>query len=113
MLTSKKQVVAVLSNILPCYYELFCNGETKMPCITYIETENSANQTGDTIGYSTIEYTIKVWATEITNIEQYATAVDAAMRKMGFRRISATELSVENQYEKVMIYSALGLENFK
>lgn len=112
MLTSKTQVVAALSKILPCYYELFCDGKTKMPCITYIETGNSAEQTGDTLGYSTIEYTIKVWATEIANIEQYAAAADAAMRKLGFKRISAAELSVENQYEKVMIYSALGLENF-
>lgn len=112
MLGSKKEVVATLSAILPCYYELFCNGETEMPCLTYIETNNSAEETGDTLGYSFIEYTIKVWATDMADIEQYAAAVDTAMRRLGFKRTSATELTIENQIEKVMIFSALGLENF-
>lgn len=112
MLTTKKTIVAALSKILPCYYELFCDSKTEMPCITYIENNNYAEQTGDTLGYSSIEYTIKVWATEITNIEQYAAAVDAAMRELGFTRISANELVVENQIEKILTYSALGLEQF-
>jgi hypothetical protein len=112
MLTSKKQVVAALSKILPCYYELFCDSKTQMPCITYIENNNYSEQTGDTLGYSSIEYTIKVWATEITDIELYSAQADKAMREMGFKRISANELTVENQIERVLTYSALGLEQF-
>ena len=37
---------------LPVYYELFVNGSTPTPCITYIEAGNYADLEGDTLLYS-------------------------------------------------------------
>ena len=36
---------------LPVYYELFVNGSTPTPCITYIEAGNYADLEGDTLLY--------------------------------------------------------------
>lgn len=112
MLTNKKEIVSALSNILPCHYELFCDTTTKLPCITYIEYENYDDKTGDTLGYSYIGYTIKIWSDDVGEIDGYAYEVDKCMRELGYTRISCYELTVNNQIEKIINYQALGLERF-
>ena len=103
MLSGKTDIVKELNKILPTYYELFCDSNTKLPCFTYIENINQDVVTGDTLGYSSIGYTIKLWANDVADI---------VMRKLGYRRKSSNELTVDNQIEKIMTYEALGLENY-
>ena len=54
MIDYHKEIVEVLSKILPTHYELFIDRATAIPCITYIEANNSDNVVGDTINYSTV-----------------------------------------------------------
>lgn len=112
MLSNKKELVSELGHILPCYYELYCDTTTKLPCITYIEYENYDDKTGDTFGYSYIGYTIKIWADDIKDIDGYAYEVDKCMRKLGYNRTNCYELTVDNQIEKVINYEAFGLERY-
>lgn len=112
MLSGKKEIVEELNKILPTYYELICDSNTKLPCFTYIEFENEQDKTGDTLGYSIIGYTIKLWADKVSDVDNYAIQLDKAMRKLGYRRRSSNELTVDNQIEKIMTYEALALEKF-
>ena len=112
MLSGKTDIVKELNKILPTYYELFCDSNTKLPCFTYIENINEDVVTGDTLGYSSIGYTIKLWANDVADIDRYSNEADIVMRKLGYRRKSSNELTVDNQIEKIMNYEALGLENY-
>jgi len=60
MLNYKPTLLSELKTLgLPVRYELF-NKTEELPCITYQEANNFAEQEGDTFGYSTVEYRIKV-----------------------------------------------------
>jgi hypothetical protein len=65
MIDYHKQLVSVLNNILPTHYELTLTSNTKTPCISYQERNNYATESGDTLGYSRISYTIKIWGNDI------------------------------------------------
>ena len=68
--------------------------------------------TGDTLGYSTVRYTIKLWGDDLSVLNPNCLLVDAKMRELGFRRISANELVYNNQISKIFIYEGLGKEEF-
>lgn len=111
MLNVKEQLVTALDTILPCYYELYCDSTTETPCITYIETNNYDNVNGDTLSYSNIEYTIKIWGRTVDDISSYSVLVDRKMKELGYTRTSSNELTADDQIVKVMVYVGLGLEN--
>lgn len=92
MVNVKSNLVASLSNILPTYYELLTKKATK-PCITYIESGNTQKTVGDTIEYSTINYTIKLWANDPQTIDEKAALIDTAMKELGFVRSGSNELA--------------------
>lgn len=107
-----KTIQATLEEILPCYYELFADGETPKPCITYQEYNNSDTRYGETLGYSAVQFMVKIWANDLDPMYDNALLVDKAMRRLGFHRVSATELTAGNQICKAMLYEGLGLENY-
>jgi hypothetical protein len=115
MIDYHSTLVKTLSNILPTHYELFLHSGLDTPCISYMETNNADDVTGDTIGYSKIKYQIKVWGNDLAVIQNYAKKIDKALRTVGFKRISAGELH-DNQstmIQKIMTYECLALEKYE
>lgn len=114
MIDFNKDVVSALNTVLPTYYELALTKGTPTPCISYQERDNADTEIGNTLGYSRISFTIKVWANDIATIQKYVLKVDKVMRALGFKRISANELYDNNStmIQKILTYEALGLENF-
>lgn len=112
MIDAKKQIVSTLEGILPIYYELYVNADTPKPCITYRELQNAVQIYGDTLGYSGIQYDIKVWGKIVSDLAGYVLQIDNAMREIGYTRIAYTELSSDDEIEIVMTYEGLAKENF-
>ena len=114
MIDYNSQLVNALKTILPTYYELTLTKGTKTPCISYQERNNYADAEGDTLGYSYISYTIKVWGHDIEDLMAYALKIDAALRPIGFKRLSSSELYDRNStmIQKILTYEALASENF-
>lgn len=114
MIDYHSTLLSALKKILPTHYELVLNSSLKTPCISYMELSNVAAQEGDTLGYSRIQFQIKVWNNEIADLQKYALQIDAALRPLGWKRINAVELHDPNStmMQKVMTYEATGFENF-
>ena len=72
-------------------------------------------ETGDTLGYSNIQYQIKVWSNDIADLQKYALAIDDVLRPLGFKRTSSGELYDNNStmVQKIMIYECLALEEWR
>lgn len=105
-------LVEALNSILPTHYEMVLHSGLATPCISYMEKNNYATDTGDTIGYSRIQYQIKVWGNDIAVLQEYAQQIDTVLRPLGWKRISAGEL-YDNQstmIQKIMTYEALAQE---
>lgn len=114
MIDYSKELVAALNTILPTHYELKLTSGTKTPCISYQERNNSADATGDTLEYSKISYTVKVWGNDIAVLNQYAKEIDRVLRPIGFKRVSVGELHDINStmIQKIMTFEAMALEVF-
>ena len=114
MINYSNELVKALKTVLPTHYEMTVNSKTATPCITYMETNNYAASSGDTLGYSRITYQIKVWGNKLADIQKYALEVDAVLRPLGFKRISSRELYDNNStmIQKIMSYEALALEEY-
>lgn len=115
MINFHKNIVGTLKKILPTYHELKLKSGIKTPCISYMELSNSARETGETIGYSTIQYQIKVWGDNLEDLQNYALQIDNALRPLGFKRIGCNELfdRESTMIQKIMTYEALALESFE
>ena len=114
MIDYHKELVAALNEILPTHYEMQLTSGASLPCISYMELSNVDNSTGDTIGYSTLSYQVKVWAHSLQDLQKYAQQIDSAMRGLGFARVGSAEL-FNNQttiMQKVLTYDALAIENY-
>lgn len=114
MINYHKELVAALNTILPTHYELALTSGTKTPCISYQERNNIDTETGDTLGYSRISFTIKVWGNNIGELQQYALEIDKTLRPLGFKRISSNELydTQSTMIQKILSYECLALEQF-
>lgn len=114
MIDYHSELVSALNTVLPTHYELALTKETKTPCISYQERNNYDTDTGDTLGYSRIIYTIKVWGNSLAVIQENAQKIDKVLRPLGFKRTSSNELH-DNQstmIQKIMTYEANGFENY-
>lgn len=107
------EIVSALSEILPTHYEMTLSSQ-KTPCISYMILNDSVHAQGDTIGYSDISYQIKVWGRDISDLQKYASEIDAKLRPMGWKRVSTTELHDPNSsmIQKIMTFEALAFEEF-
>lgn len=114
MIDYSKEIVSALNNVLPTYYELALTKDIKLPCISYQERNNYVDVNGDTVGYSRISYTIKVWGkiTDMVKIQKAVAAIDRILRPLGFTRTSANELATDTTLQKIMTYECLALENY-
>lgn len=108
------ELVSALKTVLPTYYELALTSKVSTPCISYQERDNADTETGDTLGYSRISYTIKVWGNEIKVIKQYAKQIDAVLRPLGFKRISSNPLhdKQSTMIQQILTYECLALEQY-
>jgi hypothetical protein len=115
MIDYGKELVAILNTILPTHYELVLHSGLDTPCISWQEINNYAAEEGSTIGYSRIQYRIKVWDTNIATIQKYVLEIDKALRTLGFKRVSANELYDNNSsmIQKILTYECLALEEFE
>lgn len=115
MINYDERLVSALKSVLPTHYELALTKNTATPCISYQEADNSDTTTGDTIGYSRLIYTIKVWGHDIQQIKEYAAQIDSVLRPLGFKRNSSGELHDRNStmIQKILSYEALGFENYQ
>lgn len=115
MINYHAELVSALNNILPTHYELTLHRGLSTPCISYMEISNIDAEVGDTLGYSRIQYQIKVWSNRIDEIQRYALEIDAVVRPLGFTRVSCNELHdrESTMIQKIMTYEAKGLEEFK
>ena len=114
MIDFHKELVAALQKILPTHYEMQLTSGASLPCISYMELSNVDNSTGETLGYSTLSYQVKVWAHSLQDLQTYAQQIDSAMRGLGFARVGSAEL-FNNQttiMQKVLTYDALAVENY-
>lgn len=114
MINYHKELVSVLNRILPTHYEMTLTSKNKVPCISYMELNNYSSTPGETIGYSRITYQVKVWGHDIAEINDYAIQIDAALRPIGFTRISSGELYDPNStmIQKIMTFEAHALEEY-
>ena len=109
MIDFDPNIVEALSEVLPCYYENFITEEITLPCITFVENNNSSYLEGNTLRYSHINYTIKLWMDD-KNQQSYLAEIDSIMKGMGFVRNSTNELVNGRVIEKIMDYEAIGFE---
>lgn len=115
MINYHQELVAALKTVLPTHYELALHSGLKTPCYSYQETNNYVvEENGETLGYSRIQYTVKVWANDIATIQRYALEADRVLRPLGFKRTSSNELHDANSamIQKILTYEALCLETF-
>lgn len=107
-------LVSALKQILPTHYEMTLHSGLETPCVSYMELSNVADAEGDTLGYSRLQYQIKVWGTNIADLQKYAQQIDITLRPLGWKRVGCVELYDNNStiMQKVMTYEATGLENF-
>lgn len=56
MINYHSSIVSTLESILPTHYEMVLTSNIKTPCISYLELSNVDTVTGDTLGYSRIQY---------------------------------------------------------
>lgn len=103
-----------LNNILPTHYESELKSGMGTPCISYMENNNYTSQDGDTLGYSVISYTVKVWGNHIADLQRYSIAIDAVMRPLGFKRTASGELYDNNSTmkQKILTYEGLAMEEY-
>lgn len=114
MVDYHKELTAALETVLPTHYELNLHAGLPVPCISYQEANNYDEKTGNTLGYSILRYTVKVWANDISVIQKYALLVDKALRPLGWKRTASQELKDMNSamIQKILTYEARALEDF-
>ena len=107
-------LVEALKTILPTHYELKLSSGTKMPCISYQERSNVSTEQGDTVGYSRISYTVKVWGNDLEQLNKYVIQIDNVLRPLGWKRTGANELySYQSAtIQKILTYEALFYETY-
>lgn len=112
MYNYNKELVNQLSTILPTYYELFMDTDTTVPCITYLELANVAEQEGDNLRYSAINYRIKIWANPRDYVNEEIYQLDDLMFSLGFKRRAYNEIVDFEKAQYIFTYEAMALENY-
>ena len=114
MTNDNKTIVAALNKILPTHYEMVLHSGLATPCISYMELTNYIEQQGDTLAFGRVQYQIKVWGRDLEEIVAYSRAVNAAMRLLGYKRISSGELYDNNStmIQKIMTFEAMTKEEY-
>lgn len=114
MIDFHDEIYSALNSVLPTHHELALTSKEATPCISYQERDNADTDTGDTLGYSRISFTVKVWSTRLADLQHYSLEIDKVLRPLGFKRVSSTELADRNSLmkQKILTYEALASENY-
>ncbi len=115
MIDFHSSLLSALKGIgVPVHYEMFLNSGLTTPCISYMELSNISTEQGTTIGYSRIQYQVKVWSTKISDLQRYSLQIDSVLRPLGFKRVGCNELADNNSamIQKIMTYECNALEQF-
>jgi hypothetical protein len=115
MIDYHSNLVSALKTIgIPVHYEMTLHSGLETPCISYMELSNIATYNGDTLGYSRLQYQIKVWGTQIADLQKYALQIDEVLRPLDFKRVGCNEMydNNSNMIQKIMTYEAIGFERF-
>jgi hypothetical protein len=116
MVDNHTQLVNALNTVLPTHYEMVLHSGLSTPCISYMETNNYTitDVLGATTGYSRITYQIKVWGTDIAELQRYATEIDRVLTPIGYKRIASGELydNTSSMIQKILTYECLALEKY-
>lgn len=114
MIDFSKEFKAALEKVLPAHYEMTLKSGTTTPCISYMELTNIDTVSGNTLGYSRLQYQVKVWGNRLETINRYALEIDKVLRPLGFKRVSSGELydNKSSMIQKIMTYEAQALEVF-
>ena len=115
MISYHDQLRTSLGTILPTHYEMQLTSKTTTPCISYMELGNNVHVNGDTLGYSRLNYQIKVWSNRLEDLQTYALKIDQVLRPLGWTRVSSNEMYDPNStmMQKILNYEAMALESFK
>ena len=113
MIDEHKHIQETLEDILPTYYEYILTNKVSFPCITFYEYRNQADEQSKNIGYSTVAYYVKIWSDDIETVQDKAQDIDKAMRAIGYKRTSSTEMIIDKSICKIFIYTARGFEDFR
>lgn len=115
MIDYHTNLVAALNTVLPTHYEMSLHSGLVTPCISYMELTNVDDATGDTLGYSRLQYQVKVWGNSIDILQRYALEIDKTLRALGWKRVGATELydNSSSLMQKILTYEALALEDYQ
>lgn len=97
---------------IPVQHELALTSGTDIPCISVMELSNVDSLVGDTITYSDEYFQIKVWSTQIKDLQKYALKVDKILKPLGYKRTGCTELydRESGMAQKILTYQGLDLE---
>lgn len=115
MIDYHSQLVSALKTIgIDVHYEMVLHSGLKTPCISYMELSNIATEEGDSLGYSRLQYQIKVWANNISELQKYTLQIDLVLRPLGFKRVGCNEMYDTNStmMQKILTYEALASETF-
>lgn len=118
MIDFHKDIVNTLQSILPTYYEMKLTSDSATPCISYMEISNvevtDSHYSSCTLGYSRINYQVKVWADNLADIQKYAKQIDNKLRVKGWKRTSSSELydNQSSMIQKILNYECLALEKY-
>lgn len=111
MIDVKKEIVNVLKKLNANFcYELFIDDKCKIPCISYLELDNSEKIGSVDFSYSDLEFQFKVWDYSIENVSKLSNDLDLELKKIGFKRTFATEIIDKKMVIKILRYVATGYE---
>lgn len=116
MIDFHSSLVNALKTIgIPVHYEMTLHSGLETPCISYMELSNIAEEEGETLGYSQLQYQIKVWSPKVAELQQYALLIDKTLRPLGFKRVGCNEMydNYSAMAQKIMTYEARAIENFE
>lgn len=115
MIDYHSQLVSALKTIgIDVHYEMVLHSGLKTPCISYMELSNIATEEGDSLGYSRLQFQVKVWANNISELQKYTLQIDLVLRPLGFKRVGCNEMYDTNStmIQKILTYEALAYETF-
>lgn len=114
MIDYHSNIYKALSAIKPTYYEMTLTQGFKVPCISYMELSNIATEQGDTLGYSRIQYQIKVWGHDIEELQAIALQIDLTLRLLGGKRVSSNVAHDRNStmIQQIYTYEFYAVENY-
>ena len=113
MVNDDINVVAALCSVLPTYTELIIDSSQSVPCITYMQSNNTKRtnaKCGADLQYSDLGYEIKVWAKTKQEVLTNCDLVDDIMTGLGYTMTGGRELHYGNLYCFNMVYAGLAYE---